>query len=682
MAEFDRKSTKNVNHRPSNATTGLLSTSDRSSCHSHAFSNLRKRIPGDEDDLRVPVFVHSQVSPCSDKDIPNTSRERFSPFISTNSDRSTVAEDNSPLKTAAATCNSSMQPQNACDKSQKPTRTTDMKSKQHVRNQFKENLKETVTGKNHAENSTSISSMGERIAEPLKHDKTSGNQELQNGQVGSRRLCDADAERHQENGSAMFPKICGDADVHLVEPNEVEKENISRERNESCSEASPVNSHRNPERAENGGHYHEEMVHESLQVGDVDGNDDASESSMVDSVLGADISPDDAVGVIGKKRFWKARRAIVNQQKLFAVQVFELHRLIEVQRLIAGSPHLLLDGNPCLGKPPLKESPVKKLTSKYVIKSPPCVKKKVDSQNPNQNAEGAAENTLRKPTPLSNGVNKGLVSQQSCHGPHSGNPPLAPMATDNKSGPWYFYPPPGNRWLVPIMSPSEGLVHKPVVGPCPLTAGFMAPVYGDCGPPSLSPMAGDFMSTAYGIPASHQQGIGIFPGALPVGQTYFPSYGVPVLNPGIFASSVDQTNPLVGVWPHGHAESFSSGDAYFNLHHHSSYNNSNHNSESISCCTWKFQMSKDSEPQGSTASSPCERTRSTGANNIAEGRDPLPLFPMAPAVQVQNPVLQSRSSDQQTRVIRVVPHNRRSATESAARIFQSIQKERQKYDSV
>jgi EARLY FLOWERING 3 protein len=31
-------------------------------------------------------------------------------------------------------------------------------------------------------------------------------------------------------------------------------------------------------------------------------------------------------------------------------------------------------------------------------------------------------------------------------------------------------------------------------------------------------------------------------------------------------------------------------------------------------------------------------------------------------------------------VIKVVPHNRRSATESAARIFQSIQEERKQYD--
>ncbi|KAF5797012.1 putative protein EARLY FLOWERING 3 [Helianthus annuus] len=34
-------------------------------------------------------------------------------------------------------------------------------------------------------------------------------------------------------------------------------------------------------------------------------------------------------GLIGLKHFSKARRAIVNQQRVFAIQVFELHRLIK-----------------------------------------------------------------------------------------------------------------------------------------------------------------------------------------------------------------------------------------------------------------------------------------------------------------------------------------------------------------
>lgn len=41
------------------------------------------------------------------------------------------------------------------------------------------------------------------------------------------------------------------------------------------------------------------------------GSDDVSEASILDSISAMDISPDDTVGIIGQKHFWKARRAIV-----------------------------------------------------------------------------------------------------------------------------------------------------------------------------------------------------------------------------------------------------------------------------------------------------------------------------------------------------------------------------------
>lgn len=78
----------------------------------------------------------------------------------------------------------------------------------------------------------------------------------------------------------------------------------------------------------------------------------------------------------------------------------------------------------------------------------------------------------------------------------------------------------------------------------------------------------------------------------------------------------------------------------------------------------KFHLSTNSEVQVSTASSPSERTKN---------HDALPLFPNHPAAEggVECP-----------RAIRVVPHNARLVTESVARIFQSIQEERQQQDPV
>ena len=84
--------------------------------------------------------------------------------------------------------------------------------------------------------------------------------------------------------------------------------------------------------------------------------------------------------------------------------------------------------------------------------------------------------------------------------------------------------------------------------------------------------------------------------------------------------------------------------------------------------------------QETSASSPSEMAQGLSTGQVAEGRDVLPLFPMVPAEPESVP--QSLETGQHTRVIKVVPHNRRSATASAARIFQSIQEGRKQNDSV
>ncbi|CAN4076824.1 unnamed protein product [Withania somnifera] len=55
----------------------------------------------------------------------------------------------------------------------------------------------------------------------------------------------------------------------------------------------------------------EDRACKSFQTGILDRGDDLSETSIVETISGTDISPDDVVGLIGLKHFWKARRAIV-----------------------------------------------------------------------------------------------------------------------------------------------------------------------------------------------------------------------------------------------------------------------------------------------------------------------------------------------------------------------------------
>lgn len=336
----------------------------------------------------------------------------------------------------------------------------------------------------------------------------------------------------------------------------------------------------------------------------------------------------------------------------------------QVQRLIARSPNLLLEDNLCAGKPPLN-------TCQAKLRSLPCiVKAKNDSPNPDPGSQCADDNAVANmPHPfINNDSSKGFVSQQSNNGSCSGNVPPAPAANSKniKQTPWCF-PPPGNQWLVSVMSPSEGLVYKPYTGPCPPTTGFVAPFYGSCRPVSLNPTGADFLNTAYGVPASHQEGIGILPTTPPLGQTGFPPYGMPVMNQSISGTAVDQMIPFP---PKDQSKDnhLSMVDINFMIPHQSSRNMSSQMSRVITSCLEKFQASKESEVQASTASSPSERAKG----------DALPLFPMAPIVQASDQ--NDQTGEQQARVIKVVPCNPRLATESAARIFRSIQEERKQYD--
>jgi len=392
----------------------------------------------------------------------------------------------------------------------------------------------------------------------------------------------------------------------------------------------------------------------------VDQNDDLSDSS-VESLPEMEISPNDVVGAIGPNHFWKARRAIVNQQRVFAVQVFELHRLIKVQKLIAASPHLLIEGDPCLGKSLVTSK--KKLPGEDAEKQLQSAKNKDDVQPTLQQLEHTKDNTeANQPSPTQDDVVGGVQhnNQAAANGAVTSNPPTIPTP-DNRQNSWCVPPPPPNQWLVPVMSPSEGLVYKPYTGHCPPAGSFLAPFYASCAPVSLPSTAGDFMSSPYGIPMPNQpQHMGV-PGPPPMPPMYFPPFSMPVMNTAVSASQ--QVSHVAASRPNGHVEQ----------HSRSSCNMSNLRSEALSAGIWRFHASKGSELQGSSASSPFDRQQ-------GEGRGPAPPFPSSSAGNVQ-PQPSTGSRENPGRVIRVVPHTSRTASESAARIFKSIQRERQQNDS-
>ncbi|KAI3830499.1 hypothetical protein MKW98_030662 [Papaver atlanticum] len=642
--DSEQKSTDNANYRKPNA--------ESSSFRTRYFPNSKSTHPnraGDEDDFMVPTFAQPKINTGTTTNQQNVEQEMLIPFNAVNSTGRVVS----------GTCVSSSQLHNAGDKHLKRPNTTDLRSRQNSRNQDEENLAESITSKDFQEKSTSHASAGERISHHRKY------------------VCASPDSRHQNiSGNGLGRSEDVNTQLHQGRSDGgVEEVKVSRNRSKPCSRASLGNSHKNSNKCV------EDKMHSISQGRDADRNDDVSETSILDSVSSLDISPDDVVGVIGQKQFWKARKEIANQQRVFSVQVFELHRLIKVQKLFAGSPHLLLEENSYLVKPSFKESSVKKLHPKYVVKPiPEITKQKDNSSKPNRITECSAENAVEKPNPpsVNDGTDRRNGNQHPVYTPYSDNPPPTPSPPppNNNNQGWCF-PPPGNQWLVPIMSPSEGLVYKPYSGPCPPAAGFMTPFYGGCGPMSLPPIAGDYLNPAYQYPAPHPQHIGHH-SAVPVPPTYFPPYGMPVMNSVMSASAVEQVGPST--------EQLSTGEFNANMQSRNSCNMSkNQKSEAvISRRLSKFQASKDSELQGSTGSSPAERAQRTVATgNISEKLDALPLFPTAPAAQNVDVEPQINNNDKQwSRVIKVVPHNSRSANESAARIFRSIQEGRQQFDSL
>ncbi|KAI3468154.1 hypothetical protein Pfo_024817 [Paulownia fortunei] len=588
----------------------------------------------DEDDYRVPIFIHSIPSKKSDTYSNDMDREKLSP-------------SNPPY------FHHSLKFQKA-----KETGMLEHSKRQEGINKNGENLKEFVAGWVKAtSNSSSIvktEGLKKQTVSSLSHEPGDNpancSDRLRIDDSVRPELCaESQPSSYRHSTAVLGDNMAAVAKIYSSIP---KKPLPSEDQNVVHDLSNDTGSH-------------EDGSCGPLQTGNLERDGSVSETSILDAVSGLDVTPDDVVGVIGQKHFWKARRAIVNQQRVFAVQVFELHRLIKVQRLIAASPHLLLEDSAYFGKP-IKALPGKKLPLDYAVKAIPNVsKRKGDLEKPSRKEEGSAENTVEKAS-FSSAQNG--VMPSSCR-PLSGNSPAPSIiSSDHNASKSCFNQPQGHQWLIPVMSPSEGLVYKPYPGP-----GFVGQACGGCGSPGSNPMMGNF--SAYGVSAPPPQyQLPYFPPFGPHG--YFPPYGMPIMNTAAFSgTSVGQTKPPA--MP-GH---FSAGEADFSNQHCNLFTMPSQKNRAVpdalnSCA------SEDFEVQASTASSPSERWPGSRASSAVEGKNMLPLFPTSPAIDASNSSPQLPVPERPTQVIKVVPHNGISASESAARIFRSIQEERQQYDSV
>ncbi|GAB4842409.1 Protein EARLY FLOWERING [Ancistrocladus abbreviatus] len=207
------------------------------------------------------------------------------------------------------------------------------------------------------------------------------------------------------------------------------------------------------------------------------------------------------------------------QHRLFSMQVFELHRLIKVQKAIASSQHQLED-NLILAKHLVEASPMKKLLK--LVAQLPMPLSPLKSSNKHLKIITPIENSTEKPLHAFNyDIRKVAYSWSDF-----AKPSATSMSTDTRLAMWCLHPPPGNQWLVPVISPSEVLVYKPYTGPCPHLTGFTTPVCGGCGLFTITPSSS---SSLYDGPTSHQHGMEFLVG-IPLFQSYSAPYSRPTVN--------------------------------------------------------------------------------------------------------------------------------------------------------
>lgn len=309
--------------------------------------------------------------------------------------------------------------------------------------------------------------------------------------------------------------------------------------------------------------------------------------------------------------------------------------------MIAAAPNLMLEDALAVTKPssrtssPAETVPVLEDSDNSPPSPTIIVKRHPAESHP---TEFSAENAVSKPMMA---ASKSMI-------PETSPPP------DVWTGPWGGGPGPSpNQWLVPMMSPTEGLVYKP----CP------GPMFGSCGTSAL--MGGNFPNPQFcGVPSypPHQP---FFP------HSYFPPYG-----------SMPPMMPIPVPSRQGGSERMSSSQPVSSVPTGETNYTPIQQEATASAGSKRIRASRESDFQGSTTSSPLKKVKvaldplncdqqnqsTCDSDRVSESdRDDgsksgmLPLFP---------------DGDSMRRVIKAVPHNPRSASESVARIFRFIQEER------
>jgi len=392
---------------------------------------------------------------------------------------------------------------------------------------------------------------------------------------------------------------------------------------------------------------------------------DESESSMLDYVPVENVTPRDVMSAIGQQQFWQARKTVLRQQKMFSVQVFELHRLMEVQQQMAKDPGLIQEAD----EEEVEEQEQKQEDQQQV--SAPAPVTPVPPHVPKVPAKFVEGNGIKQcntnrllmteapklmypvPFPHQQGFLPGQPWQAA---PHVANEQGAQMAPQ-----YVYYPPPypPAYGYHPLMHPNMMMYQQNGVQHAQMPSWQQQGC--SYGPGALGPGSARYSALPHvPVMVSTQQGVSVGPS----------NYFHPLDQLGsLGASSQMHVNNPTGKQGEGQSQKaaqaqddgWAKGWGTYQIRvKHKEEAKQGGDSEGA-----QLQGQQHSEKVAVTGGMRDMETKQADDSPVS---DPLPLFPLSPAPIRSMP---------QTGVIKVVPRAVLATPESTAGILLSIQQERQ-----
>lgn len=285
-----RRFKRPVRHENQRCSHAACSIADCNLLHPHYVYD-RKNSSEEDNDFRVPTFVHSELAKCSSKNMLVKETQKLS--------ASGVKES---AESYSCTINSSARLSNFYDKLLEQNSTCVVNSRKHESNNS-EKHEETRGIKEQTEEFAFHPENGEKLSEPSAFSKASLDHEFMRIRNAIDKTFSGNTDRSQESSDNGCL-----SELRCLDSRDIIENGDARLRSGCCSKSSPISSHQDPNMADNYYRKLGDKASVSLELGDGDRNGEMSDTSM-DSIAGLNI--DDVVGVISPKQFWTVRTAII-----------------------------------------------------------------------------------------------------------------------------------------------------------------------------------------------------------------------------------------------------------------------------------------------------------------------------------------------------------------------------------